>query len=34
MIFGAVFAVASNVCSRAERSLAGAMGVKYLAFRR
>jgi hypothetical protein len=34
MIFGAVFAVASNVCARAERSLAGAMGVKYVAFRR
>jgi hypothetical protein len=34
MVFGAVFAVACNVCSRAERSLAGAMGVKYLAFRR
>jgi len=33
MIFGAVFAVAGNVCSRAERALAGAMGVKYLAFR-
>jgi hypothetical protein len=33
MIFGAVFAVASNVCARAERALAGAMGVKYLAFR-
>ena len=34
MIFGAVFAVASNVCSRAERALAESIGVKYLAFRR
>ena len=34
MVFGAVFAVAANVCSRAERALAGAIGVKYLAFRR
>jgi hypothetical protein len=34
MIFGAVFAVASNICSRAERGLASAMGVNYLAFRR
>jgi hypothetical protein len=33
MIFGAVFAVACNVCSRAERSLAQALGVKYVAFR-
>jgi len=33
MIFGAVFAVACNVCSRAERSLAETLGVKYLAFR-
>jgi hypothetical protein len=33
VIFGAVFAVASNVCGRAERALAEAMGVKYLAFR-
>jgi len=34
MIFGAVYAVACNVCGRSERGLAEAMGVKYLAFRR
>lgn len=33
MIFGAVYAVASNICGRAERALADAMGVKYVAFR-
>jgi hypothetical protein len=34
MVFSAVFAVASNVCSRAERSMASAMGVSYVPFRR
>jgi hypothetical protein len=34
MIFGAVFAVATNVCARGERALAGAMGVTYVPFRR
>jgi hypothetical protein len=33
MIFGAVFAVASNIASRSERGLAEALGVKYVAFR-
>jgi hypothetical protein len=33
MIFGAVFAVASNVAARSERGLAEALGVKYLSFR-
>jgi O-Antigen ligase len=33
MVFSAVFAVASSVAARAERALAGAMGVRYVAFR-